>query len=267
MSSDVAREYADPSGLRTRIETHARYSARRDDPIADVLSALALNGTEDLADIGCGDGRFLVELAASGHTGQLVGADIATPMAVAAAAVPACHGVRADARRLPFAANAFDVLTARHLLHHVAQPLAALAEFRRITRPGGVVAVVVNHPRPYRSLMNLLARHGASPAEGTIVDGLPRRHCHLPLTDEGGSWLPGPARCDGSSARRRRQPDGRDAGRNHGARTAPSSAKVGPVFRGGTSGGATAGGGAGVRRLSGRTAARGGRHGPGVFGS
>ncbi|BDU06460.1 class I SAM-dependent methyltransferase [Nocardia cyriacigeorgica] len=170
MSSDVAREYADPSGLRTRIETHARYSARRDDPIADVLSALALNGTEDLADIGCGDGRFLAELAASGHTGQLVGADIATPMAVAAAAVPACHGVRADARRLPFAANAFDVLTARHLLHHVPQPLAALAEFRRITRPGGVVAVVVNHPHPYRSLMDLLARHGAGPAEGTIVD-------------------------------------------------------------------------------------------------
>lgn len=59
MTSDVAREYADPSDLRTRLETYARHSARQDYPIADVVSALSLHGSEDLADIGCGDARFL----------------------------------------------------------------------------------------------------------------------------------------------------------------------------------------------------------------
>lgn len=45
----------------------------------------------------------------------------------------------ADVRRLPFAENSFDVVMSAHLLEHLQDPEAALAEMVRVTRPGGVI--------------------------------------------------------------------------------------------------------------------------------
>ena len=41
----------------------------------------------------------------------------------------------------PFADDAFDVVHAHQVLQHLTDPIAALREMRRVTRPGGVVAV------------------------------------------------------------------------------------------------------------------------------
>ncbi len=54
------------------------------------------------------------------------------------AAVPAFTR-QADVRRLPFADNSFDVVMTAHLLEHLQEPAAALAEMARVTRPGGVI--------------------------------------------------------------------------------------------------------------------------------
>lgn len=43
----------------------------------------------------------------------------------------------ADATRLPFAPASFDVVFAHASLDHVSDPRAAIAEFHRVTRPGG----------------------------------------------------------------------------------------------------------------------------------
>ncbi|WP_369797526.1 trans-aconitate 2-methyltransferase [Nocardia sp. CNY236] len=61
------------------------------------MAALALTGSEDLADIGCGDGRFLAQLAEQGHHGRLVGLDNSTAMVAAADTVPGIEGVLGDA--------------------------------------------------------------------------------------------------------------------------------------------------------------------------
>ena len=45
----------------------------------------------------------------------------------------------ADVRRLPFADNSFDVVMSAHLLEHLQDPGAALAEMMRVTRPGGAI--------------------------------------------------------------------------------------------------------------------------------
>lgn len=47
----------------------------------------------------------------------------------------------ADAMRLPFADNAFDAVTMSFGLRNVVDSVAALAEFRRVTKPGGRVLI------------------------------------------------------------------------------------------------------------------------------
>jgi demethylmenaquinone methyltransferase/2-methoxy-6-polyprenyl-1,4-benzoquinol methylase len=49
--------------------------------------------------------------------------------------------VAGDALRLPFRDQAFDVVTISFGLRNVASPGAALAELRRVTRPGGRLVV------------------------------------------------------------------------------------------------------------------------------
>ncbi|MCP2314898.1 Methyltransferase domain-containing protein [Nocardia amikacinitolerans] len=173
MSSRLDAEYADPTPLRVRIDTHERYSEKPHDPGGEVLAALALSGAEYLADVGCGDARFLARLVAYGHRGPLLGIDTSPAMVAAAQAVPGVRGVRADARRIPFDDNTFDVLTARHMLYHVPDPAAALHEFRRTTKPGGTVAVVVNHPETCPYIGELVDAHAAS--YGIEPDAAPPR--------------------------------------------------------------------------------------------
>ena len=46
-----------------------------------------------------------------------------------------------DVQHLTFEDSSFDVVHAHQVLQHVADPVAALREMRRVTRPGGLVAV------------------------------------------------------------------------------------------------------------------------------
>ncbi|MBF6427480.1 class I SAM-dependent methyltransferase [Nocardia cyriacigeorgica] len=168
----LTSEYATTTPLQVRIDTHARHSEHPDDPVATVLTALALTGSEDLADIGCGDGRFLAHLAKHGHRGRLVGLDNSTAMVTAAEALPGVEGVLGDAEALPFADDEFDAVTARHMLYHVLDPDQALRELLRITRPGGRVAVSVNHPttcaRTRQLVIDRAAEHGLAPPAGLV---------------------------------------------------------------------------------------------------
>lgn len=142
--ADVAAQYATEQHLRTRIETHQRYSVGPD--LEDVVDArLALNGAEALLDVGSGPGDFPGRLRAAGHRGRLVGADLSAGMvATAQASHPGVEYVQASADALPFDDQTFDVLTARHMLYHVPDVPAALAEFRRVLRPGGRFLAVTN---------------------------------------------------------------------------------------------------------------------------
>jgi demethylmenaquinone methyltransferase / 2-methoxy-6-polyprenyl-1,4-benzoquinol methylase len=63
--------------------------------------------------------------------------------------------VAGDATRLPFASGAFDAVTMSFGLRNVVDVPAALAEMRRVTRPGGrLVVCEFSHPtwRPFRTV-------------------------------------------------------------------------------------------------------------------
>lgn len=101
-------------------------------------------------DVGCGTGIVTRELAACvGPRGHVLGADPsrvfvreARRRARADGLARRCAFRVADGRRLPFRDGAFDAAVAVTVLLHVRESDRILAEMRRVTRPGGRVAVL-----------------------------------------------------------------------------------------------------------------------------
>ncbi|MFN7149015.1 MAG: methyltransferase domain-containing protein [Microthrixaceae bacterium] len=101
------------------------------------------SGTSVL-DVGCGPGTITADLAARVAPGRVVGVDRSAEVIERAAADHATADVEfrtADLMDLPFDDDTFDVVHAHQVLQHVADPVGALAEMRRVCRTGGVVAV------------------------------------------------------------------------------------------------------------------------------
>jgi len=100
-------------------------------------------GTE-LLDVGCGPGTITCDLARAVSPGRVVGVDSAEVVVAEArdraADVPGVTFEVADLFALPYADDSFDVVHAHQVLQHVADPVRALVEMRRVCRPGGLVA-------------------------------------------------------------------------------------------------------------------------------
>jgi O-antigen biosynthesis protein len=93
-------------------------------------------------DAGCGT-AYGTEILAGARASGVVGVDI-DPGVVEAARERGGVNVSfevADARDLPFANEAFDVVVCFEVIEHVEDPEAILDELRRVLRPDGLVAV------------------------------------------------------------------------------------------------------------------------------
>jgi SAM-dependent methyltransferase len=98
----------------------------------------------DLLDVGCGPGTITVDLAARVAPGRVTGLDVAPEVVAEAAKLDGAEAVdfrTGDVYALDFPDATFDVVHAHQVLHHLADPVAALREMRRVVRPGGIVAV------------------------------------------------------------------------------------------------------------------------------
>jgi SAM-dependent methyltransferase len=103
----------------------------------------------DVLDVGCGPGTITIDLAARVAPGRVLGIDAAAEAIdgarrdAAAAELPADASVDfavGDAYALELADGSVDVVHAHQVLQHLADPVRALVEWRRVCRPGGVVA-------------------------------------------------------------------------------------------------------------------------------
>jgi ubiquinone/menaquinone biosynthesis C-methylase UbiE len=100
-----------------------------------------------LVDIGCGPGTITADLAEIVAPSRVVAIDAAEDVLAGARAAAAERGLLnvefavGDVNRLQFADGTFDVVHAHQVLQHVADPVAALREMRRVCKPGGLVAV------------------------------------------------------------------------------------------------------------------------------
>ncbi|WP_424211067.1 methyltransferase domain-containing protein [Streptomyces sp. BI20] len=98
-------------------------------------------------DVGCGPGTITADFAhLVGPEGSVVGVDASAEVVEKARAAAAERGARnaefatGDVYALDFPDDSFDVVHAHQVLQHLSDPVAALREMRRVTRPGGVVA-------------------------------------------------------------------------------------------------------------------------------
>jgi ubiquinone/menaquinone biosynthesis C-methylase UbiE len=99
-----------------------------------------------ILDIGCGTGAMSQKL---GDWGTVISADFSS-LALAFSQRRGLHRLcAADAMRLPFRHNSFDLIIALDILEHLSDDAAALREFRRVLKPGGFIIATVP---AYRSL-------------------------------------------------------------------------------------------------------------------
>ncbi|MGE0449303.1 MAG: class I SAM-dependent methyltransferase [Vicinamibacterales bacterium] len=128
-------------------EAFARCPAHADGKSVAVFTDLGRFSTRDrLLDAGCGPG--IVTAAIAPHVGHVHGVDLTPAMIAAAERRTADQGLTnvqfslADMSSLPFDDGAFDGAVTRYTVHHLENPLAALREMARVTRPGGRIVAV-----------------------------------------------------------------------------------------------------------------------------
>ena len=184
MNGDSARLWTDRSCLQNvQYRTDANLAARQSiyayqQPPQDLprlaLELTALRGSETVADIGCGNGAYLAELARRGHTGPLAGVDLSAGMLRAARnRAPAARLLAGDAAALPLRDGACDLTLAMHMLYHVPGPLAAVRELRRVTRRGGQLLVALNghdHLAELRDLVTVALQEAGGPAVPAVAE-------------------------------------------------------------------------------------------------
>ena len=98
-------------------------------------------------DVGCGPGTITLGLAQIVAPGEVIGIDNQASLIEQASSLPAARGQtnlrfeRADLYGLPFADRCFDAAFGNGVLMHLAEPMRALAQLRRVLSPGGVIGI------------------------------------------------------------------------------------------------------------------------------
>ena len=110
-----------------------------------ILAALALRPADRLLDVGCGGGLLLRDALAAGAA--VTGLDHSDEMVrLARERAPGAEVVLGSAEQLPFADAAFTAVAMSIVFFFLPQPVAALAECRRVLAPQGRLAVYTTSP-------------------------------------------------------------------------------------------------------------------------
>ena len=186
------------------LSAHSRRGA--EDSAAYLLPHL--NAGMDLLDVGCGPATITADLADRVTPGRVVGLDAASGALKAARATLAERDLSArveltdgDVMSLPFDDGTFDVAHAHQVLQHLSDPVGALAEMRRVTRPGGIVAgrdavysAMAWYPEPegmklWRSVYMATARaNGGEPDAGGRLLAWAHRAGFTEVTASASTW-------------------------------------------------------------------------------
>jgi ubiquinone/menaquinone biosynthesis C-methylase UbiE len=113
--------------------------------LARVVELAQPNEDSSALDIATGSGHTAFALAP--HVRSVIGIDITPEMLREAEALKAARSIdnvvfrTGDVHRLPFDDGSFDLVTCRRAAHHFSNIGRALAEIRRVLRPGGRVVI------------------------------------------------------------------------------------------------------------------------------
>lgn len=136
---------------------------------AGVVWRAALQPGERVLDAGSGTGNGVD--AARGDGREVIGLDQSAEMlAIARRKLPEHTFVEADFSHIPFDDASFDVLISVHALLFGDDPVAALREWRRVTRPGGRLSLSVPGPAertPWSIYGEIYERHAIHTGRGS----------------------------------------------------------------------------------------------------
>lgn len=113
---------------------------------AQALVARSVPAQGQALDVGCGAGHLGLALAP--HLARVVALDPSSPMLATVREAALARGqrhvetVQASAEELPFADASFDLVCSRYSAHHWTKLEAALAEMRRVLKPGGHLLLI-----------------------------------------------------------------------------------------------------------------------------
>ena len=161
-----------------------------------------------LLDVGAGPGTITVDLARRIAPGRVVGVDASADVVAQAQDHAAAEGVTnvtfatADAYHLDAADGSFDIVHTHQLLQHLARPVDALREFRRVAGPDGLVAArevdyagIIIHPHipALDDWLDLLLRmgrtNGGEPSAGRRLKAWARAAGFVDVAVSASTWL------------------------------------------------------------------------------
>ncbi|MDJ0354782.1 methyltransferase domain-containing protein [Paenarthrobacter sp. PH39-S1] len=159
-------------------------------------------------DVGSGPGTITADFARLVAPGEVIGLDRAPEVVAQAQALAAeqhldnLSFLTGNIYDLDFTDGQFDVVHAHQVLQHLTDPVAALREMRRVTKPGGIVAVrdadfhgMSWYPQlpeldDWMSLYQELARHNrAEPDAGRRLISWAQAAGFTDITPSSASWL------------------------------------------------------------------------------
>jgi SAM-dependent methyltransferase len=132
---------------RVDAEWNRAVFARRTGEVAAFLAPHLRAGMR-LLDCGCGPGSIIAGLARAVAPGEAIGVDLREDDLAQGRALARERGIAnvtfeaASVFQLPYPDGSFDAVFACAVLQHLATPLAALQEMRRVLKLGGVIGIV-----------------------------------------------------------------------------------------------------------------------------
>ena len=149
--------YADDRHLRSRMAIYA-YAETAAKP-GWRTSMIPWDGTQIVADVGCGNGFDLRQIVPQGRCRHAIGLDLSAGILRSLQDLSQSDSlslVQADAQRLPLPDESVDVAMAMHMLYHVPDLPAAVRELRRVTKRGGTVLASTNSSAHLAEINELL---------------------------------------------------------------------------------------------------------------
>ncbi len=148
-----------------RFVNSARHSSRVAGHAQQLVQTADPRARQRLLDVGCGNGAAAIHIAKTlglAVTGVDVDTEQIEAAAVTANGLAAVRFLAADATRLPFADDEFDLVYTNKTTHHIREWPQALAEMTRVLKPGGQLlysdfVAPLGHRLPTRRALNRFA--------------------------------------------------------------------------------------------------------------
>lgn len=136
---------------------------------------IALQPGDRVLDVACGTGNVAIPLARRGA--MVTGVDIAPNLLVQARGRAAAEGLaiqfdEGDAEQLPYADGAFDVVASMFGAMFAPRPERVAAEFGRVLKPGGLLAMANWTPAGFSGQMFKVGAKHVPPPSGVVPPAL-----------------------------------------------------------------------------------------------